>query len=82
MMLGRPSIIRPSIGGTMYGILTTLQVGQGSQLVPVACPVALVSLDRIADPLIGSVDPAAGPFAEYSELLASATRQDYARFHI
>jgi transcriptional regulator with XRE-family HTH domain len=82
VMLGRPSIIRPSIGGTMYGILTTLQVGQGSQLVPAACPVALVSLDRIAEPLIGSIDPTAEPFAEYSALLASATGQDYARFHI
>jgi len=82
MMLGRPSIVRPSVGGTMYGILTTLQIGQGSQLVPAACPIALVSLDRLADPFIGSVDPAATQFAEYSELLANATRQDYARFHL
>jgi transcriptional regulator with XRE-family HTH domain len=82
IMLGRPSIVRPSIGGTMYGILTTLQVGQGSQLVPAACPVALISLDRMADPLIGSVEPGAAQFAEYSELLANATRQDYARFHL
>jgi len=82
IMLGRPSIVRPSMGGTMYGILTTLQVGQGSQLVPAACPVALVSLDRIAEPLIGSVPPDAAQFAEYGELLANATRQDYARFHL
>jgi transcriptional regulator with XRE-family HTH domain len=82
IMLGRPSIVRPSIGGTMYGILTTLQVGQGSQLVPAACPVALIAVDRMADPLLGSIDPTAAPFAEYSELLANATRQDYARFHL
>ena len=82
IMLGRPSIVRPSVGGTMYGILTTLQVGQGSQLVPAACPVALISLDRMPDPVIGSVAPSAAQFAEYSELLANATRQDYARFHL
>lgn len=82
VMLGRPSIVRPSVGGTMYGILTTLQVGQGSQLVPAACPVALISVDRMTDPVIGSIEPGVERFTEYSELLANATRQDYARFHL
>src|SRR3954470_12777496 len=36
---------RPTIEGALYGLLTTLQIGKGSQLVPVACPIALARLD-------------------------------------
>ena len=35
---------RPTITGEMYGILTTLQAGRGSQLTPVSTPIALVPL--------------------------------------
>src|SRR6201999_3030447 len=35
-------VSRPTISGEMYGILTTLQVGRGSQLMPVAAPVVMV----------------------------------------
>jgi hypothetical protein len=44
--------------------------------------VALVSVDRMTDPAIGSIEPSAAQFAEYSEIQAHATRQDYARFHL
>ncbi len=33
---------RPLIGGEMYGLLSTLQAGPGSQLLPVSVPLALV----------------------------------------
>lgn len=38
-------VARPTIAGEMFGILTTLQAGRGSQLTPIATPIALVPLD-------------------------------------
>lgn len=75
MVLGRPTI-----DGTMLGILTTLQVGQGTQLVPVSCPIALVPFDQMSDPVIGQIAPSAEQHAEYRALIDSATGKDYARF--
>ena len=46
---------RPTIEGALYGVLTTLQVGTGSQLVPVACPLALNRLDPASEPAIGRI---------------------------
>ena len=37
---------RPTIAGALYGILTTLQAGRGSQLTPIAAPIALVPIGR------------------------------------
>ncbi len=37
-------ISRPTIAGEMFGIMTTLQVGRGSQLTPVSAPIAYVPL--------------------------------------
>lgn len=76
MVLGRPTI-----EGTLYGILTTLQVGKGSQLVPVACPVALMRYEGVTDPAIGLVAPGAPAHAGYRALLEAATEQDYVRLH-
>ena len=43
-------VARPTIQGEMYGILTTLQVGRGAQLTPVAAPIAFVPLARARRP--------------------------------
>ncbi|WP_051091364.1 helix-turn-helix transcriptional regulator [Methylopila sp. M107] len=37
---------RPTIEGAMYGVLLTLQSGRGSQLAPVATPIAMAPLKR------------------------------------
>ncbi len=76
MVLGRPTI-----DGILYGILTTLQVGHGSQLVPVSCPVALVKWKDVADPMIGSIPQSAPQFAEYRHMIDAATSGDYVRFY-
>src|SRR5688572_22963957 len=47
---------RPNIEGSLYGILTTLLVGHGSQLVPAACPIALLRFEREAEPAFGRID--------------------------
>ena len=76
MVLGRPTI-----DGILYGILTTLQVGHGSQLVPVSCPVALVKWKDVTDPMIGSVPQSASQYAEYRSMIDAATSGDYVRFY-
>lgn len=76
MVLGRPTI-----DGTLFGLLTTLQVGHGSQLVPVSCPVALVKYDRIAGAVIGSVKPGDAYYDQYRGLIDAALTKDYVRFH-
>jgi transcriptional regulator with XRE-family HTH domain len=72
---------RPTIEGALYGVLTTLQVGAGSQLVPVACPIALARLDVGADPAIGRVAPDDPAHGEYRERLDVAMRGDFVRFY-
>ena len=63
----------------MFGLLATLQVGQGSQLVPVSCPVALVPMAQIEDPQFGLVRQGDARMAEYRSILDTATRDDYCR---
>lgn len=72
---------RPTIEGALYGVLTTLQVGTGSQLLPVACPIALAKLDGGADPVIGRIAPQDAAHAEYRERLDVAMRGDFVRFY-
>ena len=76
MLLGRPTI-----DGMLYGVLSTLQVGQGSQLLPVASPVALTKLDRITDPAIGLIPPDHVKFADYHAMLDAAVADDFVRFY-
>lgn len=76
MVLGRPTI-----DGILYGILTTLQVGHGSQLVPVSCPVALVKWDDAPDPVIGLVTQNCPQNKKYRDILNAATLDDYIRFY-
>ncbi|MFC4293343.1 multiprotein-bridging factor 1 family protein [Sphingorhabdus arenilitoris] len=76
MVLGRPTI-----DGTLFGLLTTLQVGHGSQLVPVSSPVALVKYNRMAGAAIGSVKPGMPHYDSYRSLIDSALAKDYVRFH-
>lgn len=76
MVLGRPTI-----DGILYGILTTLQVGHGSQLVPVSCPVALIKWADAPDPMIGSISATCPQFEEYRRILSAAEGGDYVRFY-
>jgi hypothetical protein len=73
---------RPRIDGTLLGVLTTLQVGAGSQLVPVACPVALTRSERIDDFAIGKIASDHPHHERYRTILADATGKDFARFHL
>lgn len=76
IMLGRPSV-----DGELRGILSTLEVGAGSQLVPVACPVTLAPLDREHEPQFGLIEPDSAQHERYRERLSRTIDNDYARFH-
>ena len=45
----------------MFGLLSTLQVGAGSQLVPVGCPLAMVPVEDVEDLRFGLIAPADEP---------------------
>lgn len=48
---------RPTIDGAMYGVLTTLLAGRGSQLTPVSAAIALLPLKRGEAAVAGRIGP-------------------------
>ena len=71
---------RPTISGALYGVLTTLLVGHGSQLVPASCPIALLRIREGQEPVFGRIDPANSAYAGYRAELEAVTERDFARF--
>jgi transcriptional regulator with XRE-family HTH domain len=71
---------RPTIGGEMYGLLTTLLSGMGSQLTPVSALIALVPLRGDMAPVYGLVRPEEPAHGGYRSRLDRALSQGYARF--
>jgi transcriptional regulator with XRE-family HTH domain len=74
IMLGRATRER-----RMFGLLSTLQVGAGSQLVPVACPIALVPLELVEEARYGPVAAADPQFDAYRAILDKALAADFCR---
>ena len=74
-------LARPTIEGAMYGVLTTLQVGSGSQLVPIACAIALRKCVQEEQSAIGLLAPGADGHAAYRKLLDAAVVGDFVRFY-
>ena len=64
----------------MFGLLSTLQVGAGSQLVPVACPIALAPEGQLAEPTFGLVPSSHAAGAEYRAILDMALGSDFCRW--
>lgn len=63
----------------MFGLLTTLQVGNGSQLVPVSCPVAFVPMGQVEEAHFGLVREGDARSAEYRAVLDTALEGDFCR---
>lgn len=72
---------RPTIDGGLLGILTTLEVGHGSQLVPAAAPLALRKLAKGEDAPLGLVTPDMPHFAAYRAILDRSIEGDFVRLH-
>jgi transcriptional regulator with XRE-family HTH domain len=73
-------VARPTIAGEMYGILTTLQAGRGSQLTPVAAPIAFVPLRSVSDPQFGRIAEGERCHALYRRYLRRTTDEPFALF--
>ena len=76
IMLGRGTRER-----RMFGLLSTLQVGSGSQLVPVACPIALLPLEQVESLQFGLLVPGADCHGEYRDILNRAVGSDFCRWY-
>jgi transcriptional regulator with XRE-family HTH domain len=69
---------RPMITGEMYGILTTLQMGKGTQLTPVATPIVFVPMDQLGDNVaFGRIDASHSVHGRYLALLKRATEDPF-----
>ena len=72
---------RPTIEGEMYGLLTTLQSGRGSQLTPVAAPIALIPERRLAAAMpYGRIARGTAAFAACRDLLRRVGDDGFAAF--
>ena len=76
IMLGRATRER-----RMFGLLSTLQVGAGSQLIPVACPIALVPMEQVDGAQFGLLPPSEPMHGGYREILDMAVTSDFCRWH-
>jgi transcriptional regulator with XRE-family HTH domain len=73
-------VARPTIQGEMYGIITTLQVGRGAQLMPVSAPIAFVPLARFADAQFGRIDEGHRCYPDYRRHLKRTVEEPFALF--
>jgi len=73
-------VTRPTISGEMFGILTTLQVGRGAQLTPVAAPIALIPLRGLKEVQFGRVGPNDPCYAMYQRHLKRTIEEPFALF--
>ena len=73
-------LCRPTIRGSMYGVLTTLAVGHGSQLVPAAAPLVLLRLPTDQPAAFGRIAPDHPAHAGYRAELDGVAAGDFARF--
>jgi transcriptional regulator with XRE-family HTH domain len=73
-------VSRPTISGEMHGILTTLQVGRGSQLTPVSAPVAMVPIKAVKEVRFGQVRAEDGCYSQYREYLRRTVDDGFLSF--
>ncbi len=67
--------------GYLYGQLSTLHAGLGSQLMPVACPTALLPIGSDGLVRFGVVAPGESPYDEYRRALDRATQDGFCRWY-
>ncbi len=74
------TVSRPTITGEMYGIITTLLAGRGSQLTPVAAPIAFLPIRNVSQPTVGRISADDPNYALYREHLRRTTDEPFALF--
>ena len=70
---------RPSVTGEMYGLLTTLLAGPGSQLLPVSAPLALIPRTAMPDASFGRISDSDANFKTYQNHLNTVLAGSFAR---
>jgi transcriptional regulator with XRE-family HTH domain len=73
------TVSRPT-HGQMYGIITTLLAGRGSQLTPIAAPIAFVSVDNFQSPTFGRISSNDANYISYREHLRRTLDEPFAMF--
>jgi transcriptional regulator with XRE-family HTH domain len=69
---------RPMISGEMYGLITTLQSGRGTQLTPVSTPLVLAPVKNFGEQVaFGKVDASSEIFGAYKKLLNRAIEEPF-----
>ncbi len=75
------TLSRPTSDGTLYGLLATLQAGQGSQLVPIAAPVAMSKVEQFEVYEFGLIGISSGSYDAYRQKLNASVSDDYVRLY-
>jgi hypothetical protein len=70
---------RPTIAGALCGLLSTLQAGGGSRLLPVSCPIALLPLAAGAAPSYGCLREGEAGHAPLAATLMQVETEGFAR---
>lgn len=73
-------VSRPTISGEMHGILTTLRLGKGSHLSPVATPLVFKKLRSDEKNSYGRISRSHAAFAAYAGLLKKTLDEQFAMF--
>lgn len=74
------TVSRPTRLGEMYGIITTLLAGRGSQLTPIAAPIVFLPTKSVESPTVGRISAADANYAVYREHLRRTTDEPFALF--
>lgn len=74
------TVSRPTIIGEMYGIITTLLAGRGSQLTPIAAPIALLPIRGFPNATFGRIGADDPNRAAYHSHLKRITDEPFAMF--
>jgi hypothetical protein len=64
----------------MYGIISTLRAGSGSQLTPIAAPIAYVPARNIGDPAVGRIGSDHANYKLYRDHLRRTIDESFAQF--
>jgi len=72
-------VSRPTYG-EMFGIMTTLQVGRGNQLLPVSVPIVYVALKDLGSVEFGRIMPGHARYEDYRKHLRRTIDEQFALF--
>ena len=74
------TVSRPTITGEMYGIIATLLAGRGSQLTPIAAPIAFLPIRNVTAPTFGRTSPTDANYQAYRGELRRTIDEPFALF--